>query len=221
MLIRTQGSPLGGSGAGQQERVHLKSGVEGWAAQRPSSRAFVGTYCVFKIKRLIHQADWLLFWCHRSSIESKSRIVLFLFCFVLGLTCSIWKFPGQGSNGSCSCWPIATPDPSCLFDLHHSSWQHLILNPLSEARDWTHILMDTSRVRYRWATTGTPSIVLLNTLMCTICFLFFVFVFVFKKKLNSDHCLSAFSAGDWIAYSQNNGSKQVTTSFAQQVTSSF
>ena len=28
----------------------------------------------------------------------------------------------------------------------HSSWQHQILDPLSEVRDWTLILMDTSRV---------------------------------------------------------------------------
>ena len=31
-------------------------------------------------------------------------------------------------------------------DLHPSSQQHRILNPLSEARDRTHILMDTSQV---------------------------------------------------------------------------
>ena len=30
------------------------------------------------------------------------------------------------------------------------------LTPLSEARNWTHILMDTNRVRYGWAMTGTP-----------------------------------------------------------------
>ena len=30
--------------------------------------------------------------------------------------------------------------------LHQSSWQHQILNPLSEARDQTFILMDTSQV---------------------------------------------------------------------------
>ena len=36
----------------------------------------------------------------------------------------------------------ATPDPSCLCDLHHSSWQHRILNPLVVARDWTWIFMD-------------------------------------------------------------------------------
>ena len=29
----------------------------------------------------------------------------------------------------------ATPDRSCLFDLHHSSWQCQVLNPLSKARD--------------------------------------------------------------------------------------
>ena len=30
---------------------------------------------------------------------------------------------------------IATRDPSCICDLHHSSRQHWILSPLSEARD--------------------------------------------------------------------------------------
>ena len=29
----------------------------------------------------------------------------------------------------------ATTDPSYVYDLHHSSQQHQILNPLSEARD--------------------------------------------------------------------------------------
>ena len=38
----------------------------------------------------------------------------------------------------------ARPDLSHTCDLHHSSQQHQILNPLSEAMDRTHILMDTS-----------------------------------------------------------------------------
>ena len=48
-----------------------------------------------------------------------------------------------------------TPDLSYVCDLHHSSQQCRILNPLSEARDWTHILLDTSQVCYCWATMGT------------------------------------------------------------------
>ena len=40
----------------------------------------------------------------------------------------------------------ATQDPSHVCNLHHSSWQHWILNPLSEARDQTCILIDTSQV---------------------------------------------------------------------------
>ena len=42
----------------------------------------------------------------------------------------------------------ATPDLGCICDLHHSSRQCWILNPLSEARDRTGILMDTKRIRY-------------------------------------------------------------------------
>ena len=40
----------------------------------------------------------------------------------------------------------ATPDPSRICDLHHDLQQCLIINPLSRARDGTHILMDTSWV---------------------------------------------------------------------------
>ena len=38
---------------------------------------------------------------------------------------------------------IAIWDLSCICDLHHSSWQRRILNPLSRAGNQTHILMDT------------------------------------------------------------------------------
>ena len=48
------------------------------------------------------------------------------------------------------------PDLSYVCDLHNSSQQHQILNPLSEARDQTLILVDTIQVHYHWATVGTP-----------------------------------------------------------------
>ena len=36
------------------------------------------------------------------------------------------------------------------------TWQCQILNPLSEARDWTYVFMDASQISFCWATTGTP-----------------------------------------------------------------
>ena len=57
---------------------------------------------------------------------------------------------------------MAMQDPSLACDLHQSSWQHWILNPLNEARGRTHVLMDTSQVHYPWATMGTPGMTYLG-----------------------------------------------------------
>ena len=54
----------------------------------------------------------------------------------------------------------ATPDRSHVCDLHHSSQQRQILNPLREARDLTCYLMVPSQICFRYATTGTPKSVL-------------------------------------------------------------
>ena len=53
----------------------------------------------------------------------------------------------------------ATPDLSLVWGLHHSSEQHQISDPLSEVRDRTRILTDTSWIRFHWVTTGTPGFV--------------------------------------------------------------
>ena len=42
----------------------------------------------------------------------------------------------------------ATADLSRIYNLHHSSRQFWILNPVNEARDGTRVLMDISRVHY-------------------------------------------------------------------------
>ena len=50
----------------------------------------------------------------------------------------------------------ATPDLSCICDLHYSSRQGQILNPLSEVRNQTHNLMVPSWIHFHCARTGTP-----------------------------------------------------------------
>ena len=52
-----------------------------------------------------------------------------------------------------------------IYNLHHSSRQCRILNPLSKAREQTCILKDTSWVHYHRATMGTPEPVLTYNLM--------------------------------------------------------
>ena len=49
-----------------------------------------------------------------------------------------------------------TSNPSRICDLHHSSRQRQILDPLSEVRDHIRILVDSSRVHFCWAMTGIP-----------------------------------------------------------------
>ena len=53
-------------------------------------------------------------------------------------------------------YATATQDPSHICDLHHSSQQHQTADPLSKARDQTHILMDTSPIHFCCTTMGTP-----------------------------------------------------------------
>ena len=47
-------------------------------------------------------------------------------------------------------------DLNQIGDIHNNSWQHWILNPLSEARDQIHNLMDYSQICYHCATMGSP-----------------------------------------------------------------
>ena len=56
---------------------------------------------------------------------------------------------------------IATGDLSHICDLHHSSQQGQIPNPLSEARDPTCIFVDTSHIHFHWAMTGPPPLFLI------------------------------------------------------------
>ena len=81
------------------------------------------------------------------------------------------QVPGLGveSELQLPAYITATPDLSCICDLHHSSWHRRILNPLSKARDRTCNLMVPSRICFHCAIMGTP--------LPSSCFLFSFFLF--------------------------------------------
>ena len=105
-------------------------------------------------------------WCHWASSLFLGQLsshlwacdlVLLLLLFSLSLFFFFFRAAPMAFGGSqdgaklelqLPAYATATAswDPSPICDLHHSSLQCQILNPLSEARDGTHILMDTSQV---------------------------------------------------------------------------
>ena len=88
------------------------------------------------------------------SVGSKrkdARVSLYLFPYFLFYSSawSIWKFPGQGSNQSCSCRPTLQTQQcqiQAVSVTKGSLWQCQIPSPLREARDRIQILMDTSQI---------------------------------------------------------------------------
>ena len=76
----------------------------------------------------------------------KGQLYLFTYLFILlWLSWQHVQAPRPGIEPASQQWP----EPL--------QWQCWILNPLSQARDRTQILMDPIQVCYCWATTGTPA----------------------------------------------------------------
>ena len=99
--------------------------------------------------------------CNRSiPLYFLLSFLFFFFSIVLGRHLRHMEVPRLGVESELQLLPYttatATPDPSCLCDLHCSSRQCRILNPWSEARDRTCNLMVPSQIRFHCATVGTP-----------------------------------------------------------------
>ena len=68
--------------------------------------------------------------------RSSTDLLIYVFCFFLGLPLWHMKIPRLGVEVELCLQP--TPQPQ----------QRWILNPLSKARDQTHVLMDPSQIFY-------------------------------------------------------------------------
>ena len=83
---------------------------------------------------------------------SGGSVLTFVFCGGQGLHPWHMEVPRLGveSEPQLLAYTTATAtwDLSHVCDLHHTSWQHWILNLLSEARDRTCVFMDTSQICY-------------------------------------------------------------------------
>ena len=106
---------------------------------------------------LNHDVEWVEKWTalhgDQGSVERSIRDgfcgtvslihILYIYSF-LGLYPQQMEVPGPAVKLELQlpAYTIATAtwDPSHVCDLHHSSWQHQILNLQNEARDRTHIL---------------------------------------------------------------------------------
>ena len=93
--------------------------------------------------------DWLCF----PVLYNRTRLFIhsfFFFFSFLGLHLQHKEVPRLGVKlelqlPACAT-AIATQDPNHICDLCCYLWQCQVLNPVREAMDWTHILMDTSQV---------------------------------------------------------------------------
>ena len=87
-------------------------------------------------------------------MESGTMTTFFFFIDAIRVA-----YGSSQDRGQYSCGPIQQPQQQGICNLHDSSQQCRILNPPSEARDRTCILMDTSWVHFCCATAGAPQLV--------------------------------------------------------------
>ena len=106
-----------------------------------------------------HLCGCLLCFCK----EARTPPLMFCFCFYFSFLgpylqrMEIQRVGVQSElQGPAYATATATQDPSHVCDLHHSSRQHGIVNPLSKARDQPRNLFAPGWLRFCCTTTGTP-----------------------------------------------------------------
>ena len=125
--------------------------------------------CCLEITLLLFCYLWGCLYCLVDSFPLKCcrpqdlllLLILLLLFYFLGLHLWHKEVPKLEVESELQllAYVTATLDLSHVCNLHHSSQQHWILDPLSKARDQTRILMDTNQIHGSGATVGTPQAV--------------------------------------------------------------
>ena len=123
-----------------------------------SWKLFSITYIIFKMSFEVGILSLLFFLKFKIQFLQGSpvwclNISKVIFFFFLGLHLQHMEIPRLGIKLELQLLATATvtQDPKHICHLHHSSQKCWFLNPLSEVRDWTCILIDTS-----WFITAEP-----------------------------------------------------------------
>ena len=97
---------------------------------------------ITKLQMYIQNGEW--------SLPLFYKVYMKFFFFFSGPHLWHMKVPKEAAKSELQLPGYTTgtekQDLSCICNLPHNLWQRQILNPPSEARDQTHILLDTSQI---------------------------------------------------------------------------
>ena len=152
----------GGVGCSDYQGAQGNFGGSGYAHYRDCDdvKTYVKTFTFCTLIKLFKKWTKLVH-LHKRNLSSNFILFYLFFCF-LGLHLQHMEVPRLGVELELQlpAYTIATATPalSHICNLHHSSWQHWILNPQSEARDRTCILMDNGWVLNPLSPNGNSNI---------------------------------------------------------------
>ena len=104
----------------------------------PEEKQKRAAYSIDRVLMPMGSQFWPHFWI--------GTIISFFIFLQLHLHGNSWARGGVGAAAVAYTTATATLDLGHICNLHHSSWQHWTLNPLSKARDLTCNLMVPSQI---------------------------------------------------------------------------